>query len=462
MPEAGKPGGSDPFRLYLILAPILYLAFALLTPPFQTPDEHQHLFRAWQLSGGGIIAEKRGNGVGGDLPPGVLKAAEAELGTLAPHAWRGENPRPWAERLSRATPVAADQPWVFANFLGSAPYSPAGYGPQVIAIWTGKVLGLSVEAIVRLGRLFNAALAFALIALAMRMLPMGRSALLVVGLLPMTAACAGSFGQDGLVIGAAALLVAMGLRAAFVRPWTGRDGLLAGLLAAVLTLAKFVYLPLAAVGLFAGMRRQGHMRRQALRPAVPPLLATLAAGLLFAAWFALVSGLTVPMMPGRPLPSDQLRHVLAHPLAFPAALAGTFNLPGLFGLSLTLVNFGWLTVGPVAPAWFASSAAVLIVLLLGTGEGPRLAPVWRGWLLAICLGVVLLLSFALYLAATALGGGAVDGLQGRYFIPLFLPLLLALGRQGASARANVPLLAAGLMLLANLFALAAIARAFHV
>ncbi|MFM5929938.1 MAG: DUF2142 domain-containing protein [Novosphingobium sp.] len=460
MPDVRTPGAGSPLRLYLILAPILYLAFALLTPPFQTPDEPQHLFRAWQLSGGGIIAEKRGGAVGGDLPPGVLAAAEAELGTLAPHARRGINPRPWAERLSRATPVDADQPWVFGNFLGSAPYSPAGYGPQVLAVWTGKALGLSVETIVRLGRVLNAALALALIALAMRTLPMGRNVLLIVGLLPMTAACAGSFGQDGLVIGAAALLVATGLRAAFVRPWTVRDGVQAAVLAAVLTLAKFVYLPLAAVGLFAG-KRYRQLRSPGWRPAPMPLLATLAAGLLFMGWFALVSHLTVSMMPGRPLPADQLRHMLANPLAFPTALAGTYDLPGLFQISMSLVKFGWLKVGPVATSWVFSMAAMLLVLLAGNGDGPRLGPVWRLWLLVVCLGVVILVSFALYLGATVLGGTFIEGLQGRYFIPIFLPLLLALGRQGNWARANVPLVAAALMAMANLFALSAVASAFY-
>lgn len=462
MPDRASAGWRDPLRLYLVLAPLLYLAFALLTPPFQTPDEHQHLFRAWQLSEGGVIAEKRGNQIGGDMPAGLLRATEAELGSLAPHAWRGANPVPWAERLSRATPPAAQEPRSFANFIGSAAYSPAGYGPQVVAVWSGQALGLSVENILRLGRVLNAALAFVLIALAMRALPMGRNVLMAIGLLPMTAASAAAFGQDGVVIGCAALLVAVGLRAAFVRPWNWRDGIIAGLLAAVLTLAKFVYLPLAGVALFAGRSRDFLSPVRRWQPALTPLLAVGAALALFLGWMTLVSGLTAPMMPGRPLPADQLRYVMAHPLAFPAAFAHTFRPAGLLDQTLTLFSFGWLSVGPVALAWIAGMAALLLVVLGGTGSGPRLGWAWRSWLLLLSLGVVLILSFALYLAATALGAGGVDGLQGRYFIPVLLPLLLALGRQGNGARANVPMLAAGLMLFANAVSLAAIVRAFYI
>ncbi|MFM5930420.1 MAG: DUF2142 domain-containing protein, partial [Novosphingobium sp.] len=200
---------------------------------------------------------------------------------------------------------------------------------------------------------------------------------------------------------------------------------------------------------------------RAWHPAPAPLIAATAAALLFIGWFAMVAHLTVPMMPGRPLPADQLRYVMAHPLAFPKALAGTYGLYGLFDHSRTLVTFGWLSVGPVVPAWFASLAAVLLVLAGGTGLGPALGCGWRIWLAAVSLLVVIVLSFALYLAATALGAGAVDGLQGRYFIPVFLPLLLAIGRQGQPARPNVPLLVAVLMLIANVSSLLAMVGAFY-
>ena len=36
--------------LYVRLALLLYPLYAVLTPAFETPDEHSHLFRAYQLS----------------------------------------------------------------------------------------------------------------------------------------------------------------------------------------------------------------------------------------------------------------------------------------------------------------------------------------------------------------------------------------------------------------------------
>jgi hypothetical protein len=77
------------------------------------------------------------------------------------------------------------------------------------------------------------------------------------------------------------------------------------------------------------------------------------------------------------------------------------------------------------------------------------------------LAITLLLALALYIAGTPLGAATISGLQGRYFIPLALPLLLISLRTRPDAGARAPLVVAALMTLANCAALLAIARAFY-
>ncbi len=60
-----------PDRLFVLIAPFLYAAYALLTPPFQSFDENQHLDRAWQISSLQFTGERRGAQSGGELPPGL-------------------------------------------------------------------------------------------------------------------------------------------------------------------------------------------------------------------------------------------------------------------------------------------------------------------------------------------------------------------------------------------------------
>lgn len=443
-----------PLRLFLAIGPLLYLAFALITPPFQTPDEHQHLFRAWQLADGRLHGARQGDRIGGMVPRGLVMAAAQELGTAAPHAERKVVTTGWAERWSRATPLES-QARVFADFVGSAAYAPVGYGPQVVAIGIGRALGLSVEAIVRLGRVGNALLTVLLLCGAFRALPAGRLVLLVVALLPMTAACAGSFGQDGLVIGASAWLVALGARAWAERGWKGRGGALAVGLAVALTLAKFVYLPLAGLGLFA------HGDRRRLGLAGPPLVAGLVAVGMLVLWLLYTAGLVAPMMPGRPSPGVQAAWLAHHPLAFLAILGSTYDTQGSLFLVQKLFTFGWLNVGPAGQAIPLTGLALVLAMAAGDAGAGKLSRSWRGWALLVSAATFILLSLALYLTASPLGADYVHGLQGRYYIPLFLPVLLCLLLPRRQPLAIGPLGVALLMVGANVAALSTMIHAWY-
>ena len=449
-------GWLAPHRLFLLLAPLIYAFYALITPPFETPDEHQHLFRAWQISSFQFLGESRNGVSGGELPPGLVAAAKTELGTAEPHLARRDLPKAtWAERFDRATAIGGGQPVQFANFTGSASYSPVAYVPQVLAIWAGRALDLSVENLVRLGRLLNAALACLLLYGAMRTLPVGRLLLLVVALLPMTASCAGSLGQDGLIIGGSAWLVALCVRCVVDRQWSSRDGWAALALTSVITLAKMVYLPLIGLGLFL----RGTNGR--LRPSAFAALAGLAAAALLALWLWLSSSLPAPQMAGLPTPGEQLRKVISEPSLFPIALSNTFNLDGQIRLGQRLFMFGWMNVGPVGMAWLASVAAWFVALWSGDSRGDRLTIGWRLWSLVICALIVVLIAAAMYLGATPLGSDRIEGLQGRYFIPLFLPISLAFLRRSRRSLPLLPVFVAGAMIAANVSALNAIIEAFY-
>ncbi|MEJ6010487.1 DUF2142 domain-containing protein [Novosphingobium aquae] len=443
-------------RLFTWLAPALYLLFALVTPPFQTPDEQQHLFRAWQLSTFQLIGERQGEISGGYLPAGVVHAAAIELGSTKPHDKKVFQPTGWGERFARATPIGANEPLVFTNFVGSVSYSPVGYVPQIMAVWAGRALDLPVEWIVRLGRVLNAGLTFVLLLFALRALPLGRQVLMLIALLPMTAACAGSFGQDGLVIGASAWLVALCLRAVLSGAWQREDVVPAVLLTLVVTLAKFVYLPLAGLALL--LTKKGGR----LRIGWPSLIAIAlaAAGLLL--WVMPNGDLVVRSKPQLAVPSQQLAYMVHHPWAFPQAFASTFDPHGLYLVLRSLGWFAWFNVGPVMSSLFLTLPALALVMWMGDRRARDLLPLWRVWSLVICAGVFVVIALSMYLAATPLGARHIYGVQGRYLLPFLLPLLLCFmpprKKPPAAWLVNV---VAGTLVLANVTALGAIAQAFY-
>lgn len=441
-----RPSARAQSRLFLLIAPLLYAAYALLTPPLQSPDEHQHLFRAWQLSNGTLIGERRGDKAGGVLPGGLVVATEQEIGTADLHVLN----RPTDKRslgALRSTQADAGRSR-FVNFFGSVIYSPLGYLPQVAGVLLGRAAHASVEKTILVGRLLNAASAIGLIALALRLTPWGGTVFLWIGLLPMTAAMSASLGQDGQIIGATCLLLAL----AFRTDALSRAAAIA--VASTVGLAKIVYLPLALIGLASPSRKSGRWRFDARS-----LLPFLTALLLIATWQWLVSPLQIAAKAGLPSPSERLMEIAAAPSTFIDTVRTTLELQLAFYV-FSNFTFGWLSVGPDFRSLLLAAIGLLAVFLAGDPSGKAPGFARRIWLILISSGSCSLILAAMFFLYTLPGETFVDGVQGRYFIPVAAVLLIAiLPRRAFAPQANR--LVPWLMVAANASALMMIARAFY-
>ena len=80
-----------PFILHVPYILLFGLLFALLIPPFQSPDEPNHFYRAWQVSEGHFFPEKKGDRLGGMLPASLMQVYDSfhflknDIGVLEHH-----------------------------------------------------------------------------------------------------------------------------------------------------------------------------------------------------------------------------------------------------------------------------------------------------------------------------------------------------------------------------------------
>jgi uncharacterized membrane protein len=447
---------TRPHRLFLLIAPLLYAAYALLAPPFQSFDENQHLYRAWQISSLQFTGERRGAQSGGELPPGLGEATLREIGSVVPLAEPKIVRRPISQIFGRNTPIGSDRHPVYYDFFGAVVYSPVGYLPQVFAVQIGKTADLSVEWALRLGRLLNLFLCIGLIYWALKLVPFGRWVMLTIAISPPIAAGAASFGQDALVNGGGFLLTAMGLKIAAEKRWTGSRAAAVGIAGAAVSLAKFVYLPLVAIAAFPlprGMRMQ--------RWLFPPLLIGSAAAALVYGWMRTNAHAVVdPFLPWMPTFPEQVSWALAHPIDFSLLIGRTwlFWLPSAWA---RLYTFGDATVPGVRTAAIPGTAALLAMMAYGDRHALSLTRSRRSWMLLIFAAVTLLITTAMFITLAPRGAVTIDGIQGRYFLPI-LPLgAIALMRRGETASPAVITIALALVLIANAAALGAIMTTFY-
>ena len=409
--ESALPVAGLLAAAYALLGLLAVVTLARLTPPFQNPDELAHVLRAEQLSQGGVIgtrfADPRGVTAGGRLDPG----AERVYQVFEPLVFQPAH-RATRTMFEAAAGIGWDGPPQLQHFTNTVVYPPVLYLPAAAAIAVGHAAQLSVMRTLHLARLAGGIVAVALGTLAVALAGGAAPLLFALLSLPMTLSLMAAVSQDALLLPVAALAAALLLR---LRS-TGGGGMLAAasLCLALVGAARPAYLPVAALPLLG----------PALRPGTRWLAAALVAAAILA-WAGLAAATTLVNLSDSGLadPAAQIARLLADPVLVLHVALGTLRTHGQRLLESFLGRLGWLDL--VLPAWLRDLALAGLVL----GALTSSAPVRRGagWLgLGVALATIGAVFGLEYVAWTPLGAGVVEGVQGRYFLPVALLLAACL------------------------------------
>ena len=377
------------------------LAYAAATPPFQGPDEVGHFWRSYSLARGTLMpAREHGKPVA--LVPRGVRDLVATL-------WVDTAGRPDAkigvERLRAAwrVPLA---PQELVSVGAPAHYTPVPYIPQTLACFIGDRLHLRPLLTFYLGRLFNVAATLALFVLAVRMAKQ-RWAFIAIALLPMLLYLCGTFSADATTSGLAFVVTAMALDGDD-RRWP-----LFVVCAFLLALCKPAYFLLPLLRVF---------RLTRVRIAV--LTIVVAAGVWIASANA-TRNFSIMRTDVPTGPQAQMVNVRLAPLTFLRIAASDYRKNGFAYAEHFVGRLGWLDIPLPRPLVIA---ALVLLLLVGlTSERLRARERLLG--IAIVIASMLLISLSQYLAWSPIGADYIEGIQGRYFLPLG-PLVLLLFSAG--------------------------------
>lgn len=405
--------------LFLLIAVPFTIFLSVCTPPFQSPDELSHFDRAWQISRGGLYG-----GTGGAIDEGI-EQFYSHFAQLPFH------PR---ARLAAADELAAAQVhWTghrdYSLFPNTSTYPPFGYIPQAAAILIGTGFGLSVLHTFLLARLLNAAVALILSTVALSWCRRGKLLMFALLVLPITLSIFGSCSQDAALIAFAALALALISRQIEEGvPLSSHRTILLAAALLVVVVERPPCIPLLLLLLVPGLLPswQG-------RPSWLPGLGL--AGFLLAltaVWWIAAYSLT--RIAGMPQPSGdvnaraQMLHLIRHPGLIPVIVWDTLRRHIVGYVAGMIGNLGWIDT-PMPFAYYGAMAAVLLLALIGeTAAGGRTS----GRAIAVILSAAFLATAAVffveYLIWTPVGAHIVDGIQGRYLIPLAMAAGIGLPR----------------------------------
>lgn len=431
MRSAGRAAALAAF-LFLVVPLVAYCAWQM--PTGQAPDEPTHVIRAASLLRGEIIGHRvaRPNGETGAPDAGVTGNTGLALAAIAGNGDMAPLPA-GASRAARLAWVRAI-PWQphseFISSANTAAYAPVAYVPAALGLGAAILIGAKPHAAILAARFANV-LVFALVgALALCLAERGRLLLLVTLSLPMTVWLAASCNQDGVLIACATLAIALLTRTGSAAFWWGSA------LLAVIVLQKPPFIPLALLPLIAS----GHLNPRDWKRRLAGVLTVAIPGTLWAV--AVMILVSVPLRPGAPyqpgplwpgdpthlfrsaVSSAQLSVIMHHPVRV-ALLPITGNGSALPSLWLQFIGvLGDLSIRLSHHLYALWSLALLSALAATGGDQrgvrDRVTPMVVG--IAI-LATIELIFISQYLTWTPVGMTHIDGVQGRYFIPL-LPALL--------------------------------------
>lgn len=419
---------STIFLVLLVFQGMLYMAVFL---PMTVPDEIYHFFQSYLYSNALMFVPSDPGSV-------AMRGSDATFLEVISTTLSGEYYPKVAEEFS----FFADDNALSSTTLFSSDRFDMGSNPpqakilSALGITIGRVLGLGAVPVYYLGRLFNFAGFVALAYFAVRFTPVGKRIFMVASCLPMTLHVTASYSYDACTIGLAFLFTVLCLRGIYSKSkMTTKLKVAIIVFAVLLAPNKALYSVLTLlVFLIPQSRFKSKGESWAFKFGV--LLLACAAVLLMRLPTLLdltgvAGGGSEPFEKGGQTGVlYTLSDILSDPFGFASMFLRTLNQMGdwwigtLVGRSLAWFQFS-------AP-WYVALSFLLVLLLAiprPVESDVDITSVQKAVFVCVFAIGAFLVILSMYFAFTFNTEAVIDGVQGRYFLPL-LPVLLLVFRNG--------------------------------
>ena len=406
---------ADTFYRYLnrqasfIFVALLFLAGSVLSaiiPPFQSPDEFEHITRAYLLGKGEVVlTAPQGQSSGGLVDTGLLQYMESFSGLpFHPEKKLTQTDVDAAKRIQWTGEFA------FRPALGMAYYFPGIYAVHTVGLKLGELLQVSVDASYRLARALLLLSCCAILYYAF-LLWSPPAMVLALLFIPMSLFQFASASLDGIATALAVFVLSAFFRIA--RDGESRHhGLFACLMTAWLLIAssRLQLFPLILLPIIAGvlLRRYWYV------------LSALAGAACVIAWQFVIMKTVVD---GRVRLGDSTGNIAAYYIQNPSRLFGVLSetlangdlMRGYFSSFFGVL--GWLDTPFAGKEYIYLLVMILLVFACSISYQVLFQRKLIGAVLIACaFGSLAIIFFAMLISWTPHPASLIDGVQGRYFL----------------------------------------------
>jgi uncharacterized membrane protein len=171
------------YKIWFRATIVLGFLMVVLVPPFHSPDEFKHFYKAYHIADGHSIADFNNtkSELGGYIPRSLLTISKP-FEEMEGHK---ERKQPLDTIFKYLKFPLAPNDTVFKPFPNTARYAPTAYTPQVLTFFVLKKMNIAPLWMTYIGRFFTFITWFCLILIAIHWTPMSyRPILMILTLLP--------------------------------------------------------------------------------------------------------------------------------------------------------------------------------------------------------------------------------------------------------------------------------------
>ncbi len=394
---------KKPEIIFLWMGFIFGISTCFINPPFQVPDEIYHLSHAVYLTQHNEISS---NSSYVSFPMNAITSG-AEV-----HLHYRHTSLLLKEKLDYFSQLPPHPQFTektnYTQHHSMFPYIPSGIG-----VYIGKIFELSWLDIIYLARITNFLVWLFLGYLAIRFMPIGKWLLCLIALSPMSVFQAASISIDSLANGLSFLLIALIFNFIFKQQRITLVGIL--IISIFLTLTKIPYLILLSLMLLIFTQRPLKWSYV--------LNSILISVIVFSSFLWIFFTQISPNF--NSIAFQQIYSIIQQPIDYIQLIIETIRLYGISFVQEWVGKFGWLEIH--FPVWFISLHIMMLSLYAMSSSSPLVLNKLSKFFLSIIFiaGILIVFTTLYIIESPLLKLPYIDGLQGRYFIPLgILPFLL--------------------------------------
>ena len=401
-------------KLFITFIIPIGILFMILLPINFVPDEESHMWKTYDISLGNLITPFGENNEGKIYVPQELQDLSVERDNLT------------FSLIHKHFQKEADYQNLVPVEAITKTYCPINYLPGALVFFVCRVFNINILLACNIIRLINFIIFMIVGYYCIKIIPFGKLLLAIYMFLPMFIQQAASISADSFINNVSLLFIVYNIKLLYQKEDLNlKQRMLYYILAIGIALSKYVYFPLVGMSLLL-IKNKNIKKANRNKLIIISILVSIISAV---AWFVFSQNyvdLREIIIINNVKPMEQIKYIIHNPIKYLLLFIENLKTKSgdyiftFIGSQLALLNIN------IPIIYILIMLNGLIVLPFFENNEKSFEKPQKILSIIIAIVLITLVITGLYITWTGVGDNRISGVQGRYFVPIFILILLSM------------------------------------